>query len=88
MLEVAAIGAPSEYREEEGKVNVILKDRATLSPEDLHEFCRGQAPAFMVPRYFEFVPALPKTPTQKMEKFRLRQEGITAFTWDCVWLMA
>ena len=39
----------------------------------------------MVPRYVEFVDALPRTPTDKVAKFRLRAEGdhgITPGTWD------
>ncbi len=37
---------------------------------------------FMVPRYIRFMAALPTTPTDKVEKFRLQQQGITADTWD------
>jgi crotonobetaine/carnitine-CoA ligase len=36
----------------------------------------------MVPRYVEIVPRLPKTPTQKVEKFRLRESGVGGATWD------
>lgn len=32
---------------------------------------------FGVPRYVEFVTELPKTPTNRIEKYRLRQLGIT-----------
>jgi crotonobetaine/carnitine-CoA ligase len=37
---------------------------------------------FMVPRYLRFATSLPKTPTDKVEKFRLQQIGITADTYD------
>jgi crotonobetaine/carnitine-CoA ligase len=37
---------------------------------------------FMVPRYVRIVAALPKTPTNKIQKAELRKEGITADTWD------
>jgi crotonobetaine/carnitine-CoA ligase len=36
----------------------------------------------MLPRYVRIVDALPKTPTQKIQKHLLRAEGITADTWD------
>ena len=39
-------------------------------------------PYFMVPRYIRVVDALPKTPTERVQKNRLRDEGITADTWD------
>jgi carnitine-CoA ligase len=40
------------------------------------------APRHMVPRYVEIVPRLPKTPTEKVEKFRLKAEPFTPSTWD------
>lgn len=82
VLEAAAIGVPSEFTEEDIKVCVVLKEGADLIPETLYRHCRQNAARFMVPRYIEFVDALPKTPTQKVEKFRLKQLGITARTWD------
>jgi carnitine-CoA ligase len=36
----------------------------------------------MVPRYIRFVEALPKTPTERVQKVKLRDEGVTADTWD------
>jgi crotonobetaine/carnitine-CoA ligase len=36
----------------------------------------------MVPRYLRVVHDLPRTPTQKIEKHRLRATGVTADTWD------
>ena len=36
----------------------------------------------MVPRYIRFVEALPKTPTEPVEKVKLREEGITPDTFD------
>ena len=39
-------------------------------------------PRFAVPRYLRFVDELPKTPTQRVQKFMLRSEGVTADTID------
>jgi crotonobetaine/carnitine-CoA ligase len=36
----------------------------------------------MVPRYVRILPELPKTPTNKIQKVALRQEGVTADSWD------
>ena len=36
----------------------------------------------MVPRYIRFVETLPKTPTERVQKVKLREEGITADTFD------
>jgi crotonobetaine/carnitine-CoA ligase len=36
----------------------------------------------MVPRFVDIVAALPKTPTGKIQKFELRDIGVTPSTWD------
>lgn len=82
VLESAAIGIPSELTEEDVKVCVVLRPGESLAPEQLAEHCARHAAAYMVPRYIEFVAELPKTPTEKVEKFRLRQAGVTPTTWD------
>nr|WP_173161240.1 hypothetical protein [Phytohabitans suffuscus] len=35
-----------------------------------------------MPRYIEFVPELPRTPTEKIRKAELRGRGVTDATWD------
>jgi crotonobetaine/carnitine-CoA ligase len=82
VVEAAAIGVPSELTEEDVKVCVVLRPGANLEPRDLYEHCARHAPKHMVPRYYEVAAALPKTATEKVEKFRLRAVGITASTWD------
>ena len=37
---------------------------------------------FMLPRYIRIVDELPKTPTQKVQKHRLKDVGVTDDTWD------
>jgi crotonobetaine/carnitine-CoA ligase len=82
ILEAAAVGVPSELTEEEVKLCVVLRSGASLAANDLVAFCRERMAKFMVPRYVEFMSELPKTPTQKVEKYRLRDAGVTAATWD------
>jgi crotonobetaine/carnitine-CoA ligase len=85
VLECAAIGVPSELEEEEVKLVVVLRPGATLTPVELAAYCQAKLPSFMVPRYVEFVEALPRTPTDKIAKHGLRaagDRGITANTWD------
>src|SRR5690606_1660052 len=45
-------------------------------------FLEPRMAAFMIPRYFRLVEAMPLTPTQKIEKHVLRVEGITPDTWQ------
>src|SRR5262249_13150036 len=82
VLEAAAIGLPSELTEEDVKGCVVLRPGTELEQPHLYEHCLLHAPKHMVPRYYEILPALPKTPTQKVEKFRLKSVGINHATWD------
>ena len=82
ILEAAAIGVASELTEQDVKACVVLRPGATLTPDQIRDHCLANAPTFMAPRYIEFLPSLPKTPTQKVEKFRLEAEPLTPATWD------
>ncbi len=81
--ESAAIAVPAKLGEDEVKAIIVCNPGAKLNPVKLLEYCVEQMPYFMVPRYFEFKPSLPRTPTQKVRKIELRNEGITDNTWDC-----
>jgi crotonobetaine/carnitine-CoA ligase len=39
-------------------------------------------PYFAVPRFLEFVYALPVTENGKVTKYKLRERGVTTATWD------
>jgi crotonobetaine/carnitine-CoA ligase len=78
VAEVAAYPVPSELGEDEVMLAVVVRDGEQLSAEELLAHCRETLPRFAVPRYIRFVDSLPRTPTQKVAKYRLRAEGITA----------
>jgi crotonobetaine/carnitine-CoA ligase len=82
--DVAAFGIPSAEieSEDELKVNVILKEGESASAEDLCRFVNENAPHYFVPRYLDFVESLPYTPTNKVQKFKLREQGVADTTWD------
>ncbi|MGH3326672.1 MAG: AMP-binding enzyme, partial [Streptomycetales bacterium] len=85
VLECAAIGVPSELGDEDVKLAAVLQPGAGLAAGELVTFCEERLPRFMVPRYVEFVEALPRTPTGKIAKYQLRDagdQGITPATWD------
>ena len=81
VLESAAVGVPSELGEEEVMVVVVPREGHELDPADLIAHCTRELAAFMVPRYVKVRAELPKTPTEKIQKFALRDEGI-ADAWD------
>ena len=82
VLESAAFPVPSEHTEDEVMVAVVAKDGAKLDPIDLIRFLEPRMAYFMVPRYVDIVAALPKTPTGKIQKYELRDQGLTSSTWD------
>lgn len=80
--EAAAIPAQSEHIEDEVMVVAALRPDSSLTPAELHDFLEPRMPAFMVPRYIEFLDELPKTPTAKVKKDVLRATGVRPTTWD------
>jgi len=82
VLESAAIGVPAELGEDDVKLCVVLKPDQKLSPEVLLSFCEERMAYFMVPRYVEFKESFPKTGTERVEKYKLKKEGVTQNTWD------
>jgi crotonobetaine/carnitine-CoA ligase len=84
IADCAAFGIPSQQLESEQEImlDVILKPGQTLQALELAQFINDNAPYFFVPRYIHFVETLPYTPTNKVQKFRLRERGVTATTWD------
>lgn len=80
--ETAVIGVPSELTEEDVLAVVKLKDGRELPPEQLLDFCQERLPHFAVPRYVRYVAELPKTHAQRIQKYVLREQGVTADTWD------
>ena len=82
VLEAAVVGVPSELSEEEVLACVVLKPARTLSAEELIEHCDGRMAHFAVPRYIRWMDELPRNASERVQKFQLRAEGVTADTWD------
>ncbi len=82
VLESAAVGVKSELGEDEIKIVVELKEGGSLTPEELTAWCEPRMAYFMVPRYIELVDNMPRTPTGRVQKHILREQGVTENTWD------
>jgi crotonobetaine/carnitine-CoA ligase len=78
----AAVPIPDSLAEEEVKIFVVLEQGTTLEHQELLDHLTEIMPKFMLPRYIEFVPALPMTPSMKIEKATLKATGLTPATWD------
>jgi fatty-acyl-CoA synthase len=75
VMEVAVVGVPHEKWGESPKAFVVLRAGVAATAEELREFARGVLAHFKVPSAFEFVSALPKTATGKIQKYVLRGGG-------------
>ena len=80
--EAAVIGVPSEFGEDEVMAIIAPVEGAQIDMEELTAFLTRRLPHFMTPRYIRQMPELPRTPTQKVEKYILREQGLTADAWD------
>jgi carnitine-CoA ligase len=75
ILEVAAIAVPSEMSEDEVMVYVVLKPGQALTEQEVVTFGAERMTYFMVPRFVAFLDQLPKTATEKIEKYKLQQDA-------------
>jgi long-chain acyl-CoA synthetase len=65
----AVAGVPDEIMGEEVHAYVVVEGLADAVA--LREFLLSRLPGYMAPRYFSFVPAIPKTETQKIQRHLL-----------------
>ena len=73
VAEVAAYAVQSDLSEEEVCLSVVAREGATLDLPELIRFCIKHMPAYMVPRFVQVAQQLPKTLTQRVEKYKLRE---------------
>jgi fatty-acyl-CoA synthase len=70
--DVQVVGVPDPRYGEEIAAFVKVAGDASVSEEDVRDFCRGTIAHFKVPRYVFFVDEFPMTVTGKIQKFVLR----------------
>jgi len=72
----------SDLAEDEVMAAVIVQPGATLACTELAAFCETRLPKFAIPRFIDFVTELPRTENGKVQKYKLRELGVTATCWD------
>ena len=80
--DVAVHAVPSEQGEDDVKVTAVLQEGAELTEEELCRWAVERVPYFALPRYIEFRADLPRNPVGRVLKYQLREDGVTAATWD------
>lgn len=69
-VQVAAV--PSKKYGEEVGAFIILHDGASLTEEEVRDFCRGKISRYKIPKYVFFVESFPMTGSGKIQKYKLK----------------
>jgi crotonobetaine/carnitine-CoA ligase len=82
VLDSAAHAVRSELGEDEVKVCLVVAPGEELEPQAVLQYCIDKMARHAIPRYVEFLEALPKTATERNQYATLKARGLTPRTWD------
>jgi fatty-acyl-CoA synthase len=72
--DVQVVGVPDAKYGEELLAAVRLRSGATVTEDELRDYCRADLAHFKVPRYVRFVTEYPMTITGKVQKYKIREQ--------------
>ena len=75
VAEVAVYGVPDEIWGEHVKASVVLMPGSKLTADELKAYCKAHMPGFRAPKEIEFLPALPKGATGKVQINELKKRS-------------
>ncbi len=71
----AALPITAEVGDEDDIVVFIVpKKTGEIAEDEIHDWAKKEMPKFMYPKFIRFIDDLPRTPTSKVEKFKLREK--------------
>jgi fatty-acyl-CoA synthase len=76
--DASVYGVPDPRYGEAVMVSVILREGASLTEDELRDYCAGKIAHYKVPRYVTFVSEFPMTVTGKVQKYKMRDEAVEA----------
>jgi crotonobetaine/carnitine-CoA ligase len=81
---VAAYGVPSDLGDEDIVLTVVPQPGRQIDPQELLAWSETRLSRYARPRYVDVVDSLPMTPTGKIEKYKLRDRGPSAWAFDSI----
>ena len=72
----------SELAEDEVMAALVARPGCRIDCAAVANFCESRLPKFAIPRYIDVLPELPRTENGKVQKYKLRERGITPASWD------
>ena len=75
VLEAVIIAIPDEKLGEAIKA-VVIKGKEEVTEEELIILCEQNLPAYAVPKSVDFVPSLPKTPSGRIQRYKVREKYV------------
>ncbi len=76
ILDVQVVGVPDVKYGEEAMAYIRLREGASLTEEEVKEYCEGKIARYKIPRYVAFIDEFPMTASGKIQKYRLRDMAI------------
>ena len=75
VLEAAVVGQPDAQWGEVGEAFVVLRPGAALGADELGRYLRAELAGYKCPKHIQFVAALPRTASGKVQKTQLRRKA-------------
>jgi acyl-coenzyme A synthetase/AMP-(fatty) acid ligase len=77
--EVAIVGVPDEILGQAIKAFIVPSPGCELAERQVLKFCSKNLETFAIPKYIEFIEALPKTPNRKVDRKKLKAKALAQF---------
>jgi len=79
VMDVQVVGLPSKQYGEEIAAFIILREGKKMTEEEVQELVKANMARHKVPKYVRFVSSYPTTASGKIQKYKLREQGIATY---------